>query len=86
MEIFNIDPVVMAVMLGMVAGLVEFIRHAWTGIFTDWKEWKTCLIIAVAGGTGAITAAMMGLNPLVGAVVGFAASGYVTIAQNVGKK
>lgn len=86
MEIFDLDPMTMAIFLGMVAGLVELAKHAWTAIFTDWKEWRVCAIIAVAGATGAITAAAMSLSPLMGAVIGFAASGYITIAQNVGKK
>lgn len=86
MEIFNLDPIVAAIFLGMVAGIVEFLKHAWTAIFEDWHEWRTCAIIAVAGITGTLTALGMGLNPLMGAVIGFAASGYITIAQNIAKK
>lgn len=86
MEVFNLDPITTAIMLGMVAGVVEFVKAACAAIFTDWHQWKTCAIIAAAGITGALTANAMALNPLMGAVVGFAASGYVTIAQNIGKK
>ena len=86
MEIFNLDPMVAVIFLGMVAGVVEFLKHAWTAIFDDWHEWRTCAIIAVAGATGALTALALGAGALMGAVIGFAASGYVTIAQNVGKK
>lgn len=86
MEVFNLDPIVVTIFLGMVAGVVEFLKHAWTAIFDDWHEWRTCAIIAVAGATGALTALWMGTDVLMGAVIGFAASGYITIAQNVGKK
>lgn len=86
MEIFDLDPMTVTIFLGMVAGIVEFLKHAWTAIFDDWHEWRTCAIIAVAGITGALTSLGMGADVLMGAVIGFAASGYITIAQNVGKK
>lgn len=86
MEIFDLDPMTVTIFLGMVAGIVEFLKHAWTAIFEDWHEWRTCAIIAVAGITGALTSLGMGSDVLMGAVIGFAASGYITIAQNVGKK
>ena len=86
MEIFDLDPMTVTIFLGMVAGIVEFLKHAWTAIFEDWHEWRTCAIIAAAGITGALTALGMGADVLMGAVIGFAASGYITIAQNVGKK
>lgn len=84
MEIFDLDPVIAFIMLGMVTGVVEFIKALWTTFTEDWKNIRVCAIIAAAGGTGALTALAMGVNPLIGAVVGFAASGYVTIAQNIG--
>lgn len=86
MEIFDLDPMTVTIFLGMVAGIVEFLKHAWSAIFEDWHEWRTCAIIAAAGITGALTALGMGADVLMGAVIGFAASGYITIAQNVGKK
>lgn len=86
MEVFDLDPMTVTIFLGMVAGIVEFLKHAWTAIFEDWHEWRTCAIIAVAGITGALTALGMGADVLMGAVIGFAASGYITIAQNVGKR
>lgn len=86
MEIFDLDPMTVTIFLGMVAGIVEFLKHAWSAIFEDWHEWRTCAIIAVAGITGALTALGMGADVLMGAVIGFAASGYITIAQNVGKR
>ena len=78
MEVFNLDPVQAAIMLGMVAGVVELIKRAFA------KDWKVCAIIAGAGITGALTALCISINPLIGAVVGLSASGFITIAQNIG--
>lgn len=80
MELLNvIDTTSAVIMLGMVAGVVEFAKALFD------REWRTAVIIAAAAITGALVAWPMGINPLIGAVIGFAASGYVTIAQNVGK-
>lgn len=79
MEVFDLDAVTTAIILGMVAGVVELIKRAFE------KDWKAVLIIAGAGIAGALTALLISVNPLVGAVVGLAASGYITIAQNFGK-
>lgn len=79
MEIFNLDPIIAVVMLGMVAGVVELIKR----IFD--QDWRSVAIIIGAGAAGALTALPLGVNPLIGAVVGLASSGYITIAQNMGK-
>ena len=86
MEIFNLEPIQAVIMLGMIAGVVEFVKHFCAVLAKDTDEWKPCAIIATAGITGALTALALAINPLIGAVVGFAASGYITIAQNIGKK
>lgn len=78
MEVFNLDPIAAAIMLGMVAGVVEFIKR-----LSD-KDWKAAATIVCAGIVGSLTALALAINPLIGAVVGLAASGYITIAQNVG--
>lgn len=78
MDVFNLDPVLAAILLGMVAGVVELIKRLFE------KDWKACAIILGAGVTGALTALALAVNPLIGAVVGLAASGYITIAQNIG--
>lgn len=78
MEVFDLDPVVAAILLGMVAGVVELIKRAFE------KDWKAVAIIIGAGAAGALTALLISVNPLIGAVIGFAASGYITIAQNIG--
>ena len=78
MEVFNIDPVTLTCLLGMVAGVVELIKRAFD------KDWRAVFIIFGAGVVGLLAGLACGLNPLVGAVVGLAASGYITIAQNIG--
>lgn len=78
MEVFDIEPIAAAVLLGMVAGVVELIKRLFE------KDWKAVSIILGAGVTGALVALLIAINPLIGAVIGFAASGYITIAQNIG--
>ncbi len=79
MEVFNLDPVTTAILLGMVAGVVELIKRVFK------KDWVAVATIIGAGVAGALTALALAINPLIGAVVGLAASGFITIAQNVGK-
>lgn len=79
MEPFNLEPVAAAILLGMVAGVVELIKRLFK------KDWKAVAVIIGAGVTGALTALAIAINPLIGAVVGLAASGYITIVQNIGK-
>ena len=79
MEVFDLDAVTVAILLGMVAGVVELIKRAFE------KDWKAVAIILGAGVTGALVGLAISINPLIGAVVGLSASGFITIAQNVGK-
>lgn len=80
MEGINIDPVVALVVAGMVAGIVELVKRAFR------KDLKAVVTIIGAGVTGALVVSAFGINPLFGAVIGLASSGYVTIAQNIGKE
>lgn len=75
---FDLGAVETAILLGMVAGVVELIKR----IFK--KDWKAVAIILGAGITGALVGLAISINPLIGAVVGLSASGFVTIAQNIG--
>ena len=79
MEVFNLDTIVAAILIGLVSGVIECIKRAFE------KDWKAVAIILGAAVTGALTALAIAVNPLIGAVVGLAASGFVTIAQNIGK-
>ncbi len=76
---FDLGAVETAILLGMVAGIVEVIKRAFE------KDWKAVAIILGAAATGALTALAIAINPLIGAVVGLSASGFITIAQNFGK-
>ena len=78
MEVFDLDVVTTAILLGMVAGVVELIKRLFE------KDWKAVAIIAGAGITGLLVGLAISINPLIGAVVGLSASGFVTIAQNIG--
>lgn len=78
MDVFNLDPVSAAILLGMVAGVIECIKRAFK------KDWKAVCIIVGAGVTGCLVGLAIGINPLIGAVVGLSASGFITIAQNIG--
>lgn len=78
MEVFDLDAVTTAILLGMVAGVVELIKRLFE------KDWKAVAIIIGAGATGALVGLAIAINPLIGAVVGLSASGFITIAQNIG--
>lgn len=78
MEVFELDAVTTAILLGMVAGVIELIKRAFD------KDWRAVAIILGAGVTGALVGLLISVNPLIGAVVGLAASGYITIVQNIG--
>lgn len=79
MNVFNLDPIAAAILIGFVSGAVELIKRLFK------KDWKAVAVIIGAGVTGALTALAIAINPLIGAVVGLAASGYITIVQNIGK-
>lgn len=79
MDIFGLDPISAAILLGMVAGVVELIKRAFD------RDWKSVAIIAGAGITGCLVGLAITINPLIGAVIGLASSGFITIAQNIGK-
>lgn len=78
MDVFNLDPIAAAILIGFVSGAVECIKR----IFK--KDWKAVAIILGAGITGALVGLAISINPLIGAVVGLSASGFITIAQNIG--
>lgn len=79
MEILNtIDPQSAIILLGMVTGVVECIKRLFR------RDWEAATIIAGAGVIGALASLAVAVNPVLGAVIGLAASGYITIAQNIG--
>lgn len=68
-------------LIAAVTGVVEFVKRAVN------FEWKVCLIIIAAAITGYILAPEVGaeITRIQGLVIGFGASGVVTIFQNNGK-
>lgn len=79
MEILGLSTLATVVLTGLVAGGTELIKRLFD---KDWRAAVTIVMAAIIGGLGGL---VFGANFLVGMVFGLAASGYVTIAQNVGK-
>lgn len=79
MEILGLSTLATVVLTGLVAGGTELIKRLFD---KDWRAAVTIVVAAIIGGLGGL---MFGANFLVGMVFGLAASGYVTIAQNIGK-
>lgn len=75
----GIDGVAALLLVGFVMGFVELAKALYD------REWRTAIIIAVAGAAGAVVAPFIGLSVITGIVGGLAASGAVTFVQNVGK-
>lgn len=79
MEILGLSTLAAVVLTGLVAGGTELIKRLFD---KDWRAAVTIVVAAIIGGLGGL---VFGANFLVGMVFGLAASGYVTIAQNIGK-
>lgn len=79
MEILGLSTLATVVLTGLVAGGTELIKRLFD---KDWRAAVTIVVAAIIGGLGGL---VFGANFLVGMVFGLAASGYVTIVQNIGK-
>ena len=80
MEILGLSTLATVVLSGLVAGGTELVKRIFDA---DWRVVVTIIVAALIGGFGGL---VFGANFLVGMVFGLAASGYITIAQNVAKK
>lgn len=80
MEILGLSTLATVVLTGLVAGGTELIKRIFDA---DWRAVVTIVLAALIGGFGGM---VFGAQFLVGVVFGLAASGYITIAQNVAKK
>lgn len=78
LSILGIEPVTALLLTGFVIGFVELAKALYD------KEWRKAIVIAVAGVAGGIIAPFIGLGIVIGIVAGFAASGAVTLVQNIG--
>lgn len=79
MEILGLSTLATVVLTGLVAGGTELIKRIFD---KDWRAAVTIVVAAIIGGLGGL---VFGVNFLVGMVFGLAASGYITIAQHIGK-
>ena len=79
MEVLGITGLAAAVLTGLVAGVVELVKRVFD------KDWRAAVTIVLAGLVGGLGALYMGTDFLTGVVFGLAASGFITIAQNIGK-
>lgn len=79
-EILGLDAMAAIVLTGLVMGGVELIKQLFD------KNWKGAITIIVSAIIGGVAGAILGINPLQGIAYGLAASGYITLAQNMGKK
>lgn len=79
MEILGLSALATVVLTGLVAGGTELVKRIFD---CDWRVVATIIVAALIGGFGGL---VFGVNFLVGMVFGLAASGYITIAQNVAK-
>ena len=79
MEILGLSALATAVLTGLVAGGTELIKRLFD---KDWRAAVTIVVAAIIGGFGGL---VFGAHFLVGMVFGLAASGYITIAQHIGK-
>lgn len=79
MEILGLSTLATVVLTGLVAGGTELVKRAFD---KDWRAVATIIVAALIGGAGGLA---FGLQFAVGMVVGMAASGYITIAQNIHK-
>ena len=80
METLGIDALAATALTGLVAGVVELIKRIFD---KDWRAMATIIAAALVGGAGGL---VFGINFLIGMVFGLSASGFITIAQNIGKK
>lgn len=78
LTVLGIDGVAALLLTGFVIGFVELAKAIYD------REWRTAVIVAVAAIAGGIVAPFIGLEIVVGIVGGLAASGAITLVQNIG--
>lgn len=79
-EILGLDAMTAVILTGLVMGGVELVKRLFD------KDWKASAIIVAAALIGGVAGATLGITALQGIAYGLAASGYITLVQNVGKK
>lgn len=79
-EILGLDAMAAVILTGLVMGGVELVKQLFN------KDWKGAVIIAVSAIIGGLAGWALGIVPIQGIAYGLAASGYITLAQNIGKR
>lgn len=79
-EILGLDAMSALILTGLVMGGAELIKRLFS------KDWKAAITIVVSAVIGGVAGPLMGIAILQGIAYGLAASGYVALAQNIGKK
>lgn len=81
METLGITGVAAILLVGAVMGFVELVKRVFD------KDWRAVVIIIGSGLVGGLVSLFpeMGFSFLTGVVGGLAASGFITLGQNVGK-
>lgn len=78
LSILGIEPVTAILLTGFVIGFVELAKALYD------NEWRKAIVVAIAGIAGGICAPFIGISIITGIVAGFAASGAITLVQNIG--
>lgn len=79
-ELLGLDAMTAIILTGLVMGGAELIKRLFD------KDWRAAAIIASSAVIGGLAGMSLGITVLQGVAFGLAASGYVTLAQNIGKK
>ena len=79
-EILGLDAMTALILTGLVMGASELVKRLFA------KDWKAAVTIAVSAIIGGIAGPMLGITVLQGIAYGLAASGYITLVQNIGKR
>lgn len=86
LSLLNVSPILSLLAIGTIAGIVEGIKRLFD------KDYKAFTIILASGIVGALLGLILpfndglGLSVVMGTVIGFSTTGYVTIVQNIGEK
>lgn len=79
-ELLGLDAMTAVILTGLVMGGAELIKRLFD------KDWRAAAIIASSAVIGGLAGMSLGITVLQGIAFGLAASGYITLAQNIGKK
>lgn len=79
-EILGLDAMTALILTGLVMGASELVKRLFA------KDWKAAVTIVVSATIGGVAGPMLGITVLQGIAYGLAASGYITLVQNIGKR